>query len=1018
MIFDRMTRTLRSRIFFSILAALLPVLIFVTIAIGVFLVPAIRTNVRQELQNSTRTLKSSIEAVANVAVRNHLKAIADQNAEIVRHHLALVDQGLLTRDEAIERVRSILLSQRIGSSGYIYCLNSKGIAVIHPNPAVENTDNTKFAFVREQLQRKEGYLEYDWRNPGEKTPRPKALYMVYMESLDWIISVSSYREEFNQLVNIDDFRDIILSPHFGKSGYAYLVNQQGDALIHPKLSEYNVFQQKDLSSAFLQTIIDTGSGSIEYDWRNPNEAEIRKKIAVYENIPEYGWAIVSSSYLDEVMGPANIAQKLAYFTTLLLLVTAALVSYILSGRLTRPVTAMIRQLDINARHMSPAPLPVSTDDEMGRLAREFNTFFQTIDTQNSELRLEKDRYESLFETSPDAVFLIHGITLIDCNSATISIFAGDKKTIIGHTILDLSPPFQNNGQSSADLAKTITQQATENSLQTFEWIHQRLDGQVFDAEVRLKTFGMEQDKPLLVAFVQDITTRKKAEDALRKSEIKYRQLIENAADAILIAQDGVIVFSNTKTSLLTEYSAEEQRTMPFSQMIHKDDQAMVYERYIRRLDGDTDLPSTYSFRMIAKSGTERTVQLNTMTIEWEEKPATLSFVRDITEQVQLETVLQQAQKMEAIGTLAGGIAHDFNNILMGIQGRISLLTIDKNIAPSAKEHLHTIEEHVKSAAGLTRQLLGFARGGKYQPKPTDLNSLVINSVDMFGRTKKEIEFQVDSHATPVVSEIDRQQIEQVLLNMYVNAWQAMPRGGKLRLTTAIATLEESFCKLYDRSAGSYAKISVCDTGDGMDQTTLQKIFDPFFTTKEQSRGTGLGLASAYGIIKNHNGFITVESNLGQGTTFTIYLPLSEKSPYDMPRQESRIQLGSAETILLVDDEEIILDVGQAMLETLGYHILMARSGEQAIQCLQAEGENIDLVILDLIMPRMDGAATFEQIHSISPSLPVILSSGYAVDGLAQKVLEKGCHAFIQKPFSLAELSRIVRNVLDSEKIKN
>ncbi len=386
------------------------------------------------------------------------------------------------------------------------------------------------------------------------------------------------------------------------------------------------------------------------------------------------------------------------------------------------------------------------------------------------------------------------------------------------------------------------------------------------------------------------------------------------------------------------------------------------------------------------------------------------------EKTNLQIKLQQAQKMEAIGTLAGGLAHDFNNILMGIQGRISLIAAESDpiIHPDSEhinEHIQAIEEYIRSASDLTKQLLGFSRGGKYEVKPTDMNQLVRNSAKMFGRTRKEIRIHRKFHMAPLVVEADRRQIEQVLLNLYVNAWQAMPDGGELHLETKIAALDDALCKPYEAEPGPYVKLSVTDTGIGMDEATCQRIFDPFFTTKEKSHGTGLGLASAYGIIKNHGGMITVYSEIDHGTTFNIYLPLSDLEVYRAASTEEKLIKGT-ETILLVDDEEMIIYVAQAMLENLGYHVITSQGGQEALKTVTDKGNEIDLVILDMIMPGMDGSKTFDRIREIQPDMPVILSSGYSLNGQAEQIMRRGCNGFIQKPFTSSELSQTVRKVLN------
>ena len=505
--------------------------------------------------------------------------------------------------------------------------------------------------------------------------------------------------------------------------------------------------------------------------------------------------------------------------------------------------------------------------------------------------------------------------------------------------------------------------------------------------------------------------RMRTERALQDSEEKYRLLIQNSNDAIFIAQDGVIKFPNLKTEELLGYSADELGRIPFLNHIHPDDRDMVLQRHKKRLEGQK-FSSTYSFRVKNRLGEDLWVEINAVMIAWEGRAATLNFLRDVTEKKKLEVQFHQAQKMEAVGTLAGGLAHDFNNLLMGIQGHTSLVLLDMD--PTHRHHkmLKSIEEQVKSGADLTWQLLSFARGGKYEVKPSDLNGIIKKTSDMFGRAKKEISIHKNLQQELWPVEVDRGQIEQVLINLYVNAWQAMPSGGSLFLETKNVILDESYVRPLNAKPGNYAKISVTDTGVGMDEKTRKRIFEPFFTTKEMGRGTGLGLATVYGIVTGHGGFINVYSQKGHGATFNIYLPASEKKVEKEKKSPGQLLKGK-ETILLVDDEEVVLNVSRMILEALGYKVLLARSGPEAIEVYKAKKEEIDLAILDMIMPGMGGENTIDILKTINPELKVILSSGYSLNGQATRIMERGCQGFIQKPFGARELSQKVREVLDN-----
>ncbi len=434
-------------------------------------------------------------------------------------------------------------------------------------------------------------------------------------------------------------------------------------------------------------------------------------------------------------------------------------------------------------------------------------------------------------------------------------------------------------------------------------------------------------------------------------------------------------------------------------------------KHIEKLLAPEDYPETQKDATFSVN--DRTITIKSYTVEGETETSII-ILSDVTEQKKLEEKLQQAKKMEAIGTLAGGIAHDFNNLLMGIQGNISLMLLDIQDGTAHFEEVRSIERCVDSAAKLTKQLLGFARGGKYVIKATSLNDLIGKLTRMFRRTHKNISFEESYHPGLWAVEVDQGQIEQVMMNLFLNACQAIPEKGTLSIKTENVFLDDRIAHSFDISSGRFVKISVIDTGVGMSPEVRQRIFEPFFTTKELSEGSGMGLASAFGIVKNHNGFIDCQSELGHGSVFSVYLPASYFSAM-ADSEENVALLKGSETILLVDDESVILDVGRRLLKELGYKVLIARSGTTALRIYSACHEFIDLVLLDIILPEMSGEEIFTQMKKINPDIRVLLSSGYSIDWQARKLIEDGCNGFVQKPFKLKELSVQVRNILEGSK---
>ena len=497
------------------------------------------------------------------------------------------------------------------------------------------------------------------------------------------------------------------------------------------------------------------------------------------------------------------------------------------------------------------------------------------------------------------------------------------------------------------------------------------------------------------------------------SEKLYRSLLNSSADAIIVYNlEGEVQYLNPSFSEIFGWHLDELQgeKIPFVPESEKNSCDNERSRLLATGESSRNFPT----KRWTKDGQLLDIYISASIYDDHEgnSAGILVIMKDVTAIKAMQNQLYHGQKIEALATLAGGIAHDFNNLLMGIQGNTSLLLEETKNQGVNSEKLKNIEKYVQRGSLLTKQLLGLSKGGKYEVKPSNINKLISDCANMFGASKKEIKINTDFEKDIWPVEVDRGQIEQVLLNLFLNAAQAMPMGGELYLETRNIILNHNIDGSCQRNFGKYVEIKVKDTGVGIEDSIKDKIFDPFFTTKTKERGSGLGLASAYGIISNHAGSISVKSSVGVGSTFTIFLPMSKKQ-LGQEKVTSDVLVIGNERVMLIDDEEMVTEVGKQLLEILGYNAITVNSGQDALELLEKDKDMVDLVILDMIMPGLSGYETFSRIKSLNPKIKTLLSSGYSLDSQASDILACGCGGFLQKPFNLNELSLKVREVLDA-----
>lgn len=788
---------------------------------------------------------------------------------------------------------------------------------------------------------------------------------------------------------------------YGPEGkdYFWINDMQPKMVMHPYRPELEGQDLRNITDSngtklfveFVETVRENDAGYVDYEWQWKDDPDrVLPKISYVSGFKPWGWIVGTGIYVGDVQ------QEIAGVTRRMVVISSVIL-----------VLALLFSLYIIIETVKAEQYRVASDQKL----------------QESE-----EMFRTLCEDAP------FGISITD--SKHCFEYLNPKFTeIFGYSIDDIPEKETWFKQAYPDENYRKKVRSTWENDQNREASKQLSVARVFKVRcknrnqkiIRFRVVPLENERQFLT--YEDITEQSRMEAALRESEKKfmslyeesrkaleiYRSFLLSSADAIVLYDmEGNAQYVNRAFTDIFGWTAEEvlESRVPFLPDSERDKSMAIISDIV-----ENGTPyHNYVTKRYCKDGRMLDVSISASRYEdFEGKPMGLFVIlRDISEKKVLEMQFHEAQKMESIGTLAGGIAHDFNNLLMAVQGNLTMILLNEEVDSNTRDRISKIEQYIKKGAELTRQLLGFARGGKYEAKPTNMNELIVRSADMFTRARKEIQIHFGLAEELWTVEADQGQLDQVLLNLFVNAAQAMPEGGDIFVHSENIHVTSRKSKQLNVEAGRYVKVSVADAGVGMDESTCKRIFEPFFTTRDVGEGTGLGLASAYGILRNHGGAIYARSEPDWWTTVSFLIPALAGSalndfPEDKPLEE--IEVGN-ETILLVDDEPMIIEVGSQLLEQLGYRVYTAEGGKEAIEVYRQYKDTIDLVILDMIMPDMNGAECFEQIREIKPSVKVLLSSGYSIDGQATEILKRGCNGFIQKPFNLIQMSRKIREILD------
>ncbi|MFZ5765982.1 MAG: cache domain-containing protein [Thermodesulfobacteriota bacterium] len=969
-------------------------------------------------------------------LRTSIRARVNE-AHALASHLYATYQHDRSAAELKEMIREALRPLRYDNDqGYYFITSLDGIEMLFADrPELEGKNlldlqDTDGAYVIRDMiaivrKKGEGFYSYNWTRPGHQGDTfRKISYIKHFAPFDWFIGTGAYQEDMETAIR-QEVAQWMSQLRFGRQGYVFAGQWDGLIIAGPGRGE-NILQTGDARARrVVGELIDlarTGGGHIYYEM--PEFADMPGGIKSSYVLPveDWHWYIGAGELLDDIdialrQARQSMRERMEDNLVSILVVLASFlaISFFIAHRISRKtydtiatLTAFFERAASGIHAIDPDALEYT---EFQRMAAAANRMVAERNRVMEELAVKEERYRSLFESASDAIIILQDGHCLDCNAKALHLFGVSREQMIDARPEDFSPAIQPDGTSSRDQARIRLRRTLSEKQQFFEWLCKKKDGTLFEAEVSLSVLRLG-GTTLQQAIVRDISARKQAERQL----VRLASAIEQAAEEIVITDNsGVIGYVNPAFTAITGYDAEEAAGQPYH-FLAEDNKDPRFATLWETIQEGTVWRGRLTGRCRDGRSIEADSTVSPIVDAHGERMGYVFVMRDVTEQLRVEAMFRQSQKMEAIGTLAGGIAHDFNNILAAIFGFAEIARLDVGAESRPGRCVTRILEAAGRARDLVKQILAFSRRTDMQPQPIQPMIIAKETMKLLKASlPSTIVIRSDFSSESVVV-ADPTSLHQIIMNLCANAAHAMgPDGGILDISLIDVELDADFARLHPRIVpGPFIRLTVSDTGHGMTAEMTERIFEPFFTTKGEGEGTGMGLAVVHGIVQRLGGTITVHSELGMGSSFAVYLPRYHGQPgANMVPSDTGIP-GGTERILFVDDEELLVDVNRQILEMLGYRVAGITDSREALAYVRQHADEIDLLITDYTMPGMTGITLAIRAREIRPDLPVLLCTGFDAGLPLDEINRAGIRELILKPINRRDLANSVRRALQND----